>query len=105
MYSETHLFNVELGLDQEICDLLNNKIKQVSVEFIGTIAHQKSHIEALTTKIKKYMLLTPKTFKFAELSIEEVMETLAILYNDSFFVWRALTEAYPADYFLGCIED
>ena len=33
------------------------------------------------------------------------METMAILYNDNFFVWNALTTAYPKDFFLGCIED
>ena len=55
--------------------------------------------------MKKYQALTPKTFKFAELSIEEVMETMAILYKDNFYVWNALTTAYPKDFFLGCIED
>ena len=33
------------------------------------------------------------------------METLAILYKDNYYVWTALTEAYPKDFFLGCIED
>ena len=27
MFEASHIFNVELGLDQEICDLLNTKIK------------------------------------------------------------------------------
>jgi hypothetical protein len=105
MFEQTHLFSVELGLDKEICDLLNTKIKQVSVEFTSTINQQKNHIDILTNKIKKYQVLTPKTFKFAELSIEEVMSTLAILYRDSFFIYKALTLAYPKDFFLGCIED
>jgi hypothetical protein len=38
MFEQTHMFHVEEGLDHEICDLLNTKIKQVSIEYIGTIA-------------------------------------------------------------------
>ena len=33
------------------------------------------------------------------------METMAILYKDNFYVWTAMTNAYPKDFFLGCIED
>lgn len=38
MFEQSHVFNVEFGLDKEICDLLNTKIRQVSMEYTNTIA-------------------------------------------------------------------
>lgn len=39
-YSKVQLFQFDEGLDEQICDLLNTKIKQITVEFVAQITEQ-----------------------------------------------------------------
>jgi len=99
------LFNFDEGLDDQICELLTIKIKQVAQEYSALMRDQERTVEAQQSMIGKYKALTPKTFKLVELTMEELFGSIARIHTDAFLVWNHLTTAYPPDYFVGCIED
>jgi len=39
-HAANHLFQYDAGLDKQICDLLNTKIRQVSAEYLARIQDQ-----------------------------------------------------------------
>ena len=83
--SETrHLFKFDEGLDEQICELLTIKIKQVSQEYTNMIGELENKMDVLQEVIGKYKSLTPKTFKLMELSMEELFGAMAKIHRDAF---------------------
>ena len=105
LHAKTQMFRFDHGLDDQICELLEVKLKQVSVEYLNTIKKQEELIEMQRLKLMKYKLLTPKTFGLLDLTLKEIFDALALIETDARKVWRNLISSYPTDYFVGVIED
>lgn len=105
LHAKTQMFRFDHGLDDQICELLEVKLKQVSVEYLNTIKKQEEVIEMQRLKLMKYKLLTPKTFGLLDLTLKEIFDALALIETDARKVWRNLISSYPTDYFVGVIED
>ena len=105
LHARTQMFSFDHGLDDQICELIEVKLKQVSVEYLNTIKRQEDVIEMQRLKLMKYKLLTPKTFGLVDLTLKEIFDALALIERDARKVWRNLISSYPTDYFVGVIED
>ena len=105
MHASTHFFRVEEGLDESICELLNQKIKSVTAELVITIHDYKSQIIVQQEKIRKYQLLAPKAYDLLDLTLEEIFGAISKIHQDAFKVFKTLENSYPKDFFVGVIED
>lgn len=54
-------FKFEEGLDKEMCELLNAKVKLVEADFNRKLSDQQTVIKYLHEQISKYKRLVPKS--------------------------------------------
>ncbi|CDW81423.1 UNKNOWN [Stylonychia lemnae] len=97
-------FNALEGVDPEMLDIINTRLFSMKEKCERRLVDHIRFQEELLKKIYAMSKLSPSAFGIVNLSLQEIIGALKIMYDDPQDIWTEIHEHYGQDCFLTIIE-
>ena len=85
--------------------MLNEKLAYAKSQYEKAIGAHENYQQDIIQKIARYEALTPRRYDFATMSVQEMVDTVALLEQNPKQVWEALCKGYSRNFFVEVIEE
>lgn len=103
-YLKVRYFTPTEGIDKNIVEILNSKLKEMKLEYDHRITILSEDCNQMAMKIQAYQELAPDSYGLLDMTLEQIFEGVKTMEKDPEKLWNLLVKSYTRRFFDSIIE-